>query len=142
MLKRIAYVAQEPFILEGSLLDNFSFGNQVDRKKLLAYCNAFRLTHLVGHDEDLERLITGNDLSVGEKQRIAFIRALLKSPDIILLDEMTSNVDMETSQIMLNCMKEIAKEKIVVCITHDQPIIDKAVHVTVLRNGKLYEQKK
>ena len=66
----------------------------------------------------------------------------MKSPDIILLDEMTSNVDMETSQIMFNCMKEIAKEKIVVCITHDQPIIDKAVHVTVLRNGKLYEQKK
>lgn len=142
LLKRIAYVAQEPFILEGSFLDNFSFGNQVDRKKLLAYCNAFRLTHLVGHDEDLERLITGNDLSVGEKQRIAFIRALLKSPDIILLDEMTSNVDMETSQIMFDCMKEIAKEKIVVCITHDQPIIDKAVHITVLRNGKLYEQKK
>lgn len=141
LLKKIAYVEQEPFILEGTFLDNFTLGNNTETKRLLEYCKALKLNHLIKDEEHLNRVITNNDLSAGEKQRIAFIRALLKSPDIILLDEMTSNIDIETSKIMLEYMEKISYTKIVVCITHDRNIIEKAKHLTILKDGKLYNQR-
>lgn len=141
LLKRIAYVEQEPFIYEDTLYNNFTMGETIEKGTILEYCRALRMTHIVNHEDDLTRKISGKDFSVGEKQRIAFIRALLKSPDIILLDEMTSNVDIETSTIMLDFIEGIANEKIVICISHDWNVIKRAKHVTRLADGKLYDER-
>lgn len=141
LLKRIAIVEQEPFVYEDTLYNNFTLGNFVEKAIIQDYCKRLRMTHIVSSEEDLSRLVSGKSLSVGEKQRIAFIRALLKSPDIILLDEFTSNIDLETSSIMLDYIESIANERIVICISHDWNVIKKAKNVTKLINGKFYDGK-
>lgn len=141
LLKRIALVEQEPFVYEDTLYNNFTLGNTIEKAIILDYCKKLRMTHIVSSEEDLSRYISGKELSVGEKQRIAFIRALLKSPDIILLDEVTSNIDLETSSIMLDYIECIANEKIVICISHDWNVIKRAKHVTKLMDGKIYDEK-
>ena len=80
---------------------------------------------------DLHKIVrnSGRGLSAGEKQRISFIRALVKPPDLILLDEMTSNVDENTSNIMIGYLKTLSREKIVLCVTHDSHVKDNADHV-------------
>lgn len=141
LLRRIALVEQEPFVYEDTLYNNFTLGNFVEKAIILDYCKRLRMTHIVRNEEDLSRIVSGKSLSVGEKQRIAFIRALLKSPDIIILDEFTSNIDLETSSVMLDYIESIANEKIVICISHDWNVIKRAKKVTKLMNGRFYDEK-
>lgn len=139
ILRRIAYVEQEPFIFEGSLRENFLLDNTYSDKIVVDFCKQFKLTNIVENKADLDRQITGKDLSVGEKQRIAFIRALLRSPDVYLFDEISSNVDNETKQLMLKYISEIASDKLVVYVTHDRDVIKTSKRVTLLSNYKLHK---
>ena len=60
-----------------------------------------------------------NVLSGGEKQRVCFVREFLKKPNILILDEPTANVDLETSKIIINLIKEYSKNHIVILVSHD-----------------------
>lgn len=75
-------------------------------------------------------------LSLGEKQRVAFIRAIIKNPDILLLDEPTSALDNNSKELLISYLKSIKKEKIIIIVTHDQKVIDNADEIIDFDNIK------
>ncbi len=79
-----------------------------------------------------------NELSGGQKQRVAIARALIKNPYLILADEPTGNLDSETSLIILNLLKDISKEKLVIMVTHDEEFANKfADRIIKLQDGNI-----
>lgn len=81
------------------------------------------------------------NISTGEKQRIGLARILLRNPNLILLDEPTSNVDSLTESIMLKTFKEISKEIPIVIVSHSESTLDIADKIYELKNGALEEAK-
>jgi putative ABC transport system ATP-binding protein len=80
----------------------------------------------------------GKELSGGEQQRVAIARALAGQPEVVLADEPTSNLDLETGQVLLNAFRELPLEgTTVVLASHDPRIISLATHVYELVKGKL-----
>lgn len=77
------------------------------------------------------------NLSGGQKQRVAIARALINQPNIILADEPTGALDRKTSNEIMNLLKEISKEKLVVVITHDKKICDFSDEIITLVDGKI-----
>lgn len=83
-----------------------------------------------------------NELSGGQKQRVAIARALVNNPRIILADEPTGSLDKKNSEIVLNILKEISKDKIVIVVTHSKRVSDKADNVLEIFNSKVIIRKK
>lgn len=80
-----------------------------------------------------------NELSGGEKLLVAITRALNSSKDIIILDEITSQLDKEHTLLVLNYLKELQKDKLIILITHDIRALNKDVTILELKEGKLYD---
>lgn len=76
-------------------------------------------------------------LSGGQKQRVAIARALVKDPDIIIADEPTGALDKKSSGIIMKTLKNIAKEKLVIVVTHDKSLIDDESNCFLLKEGRL-----
>lgn len=76
-------------------------------------------------------------LSGGQKQRVAIARAIIKDPDVIIADEPTGALDAESSKSIMNELRKIAKNKLVIIVTHDKSLIDHNCSCFVLKNGKL-----
>ncbi len=120
--RNISYVFQEPVILNMSIKDNLMYGNEnIVSDDIIALCKK------IGIHEKIEKFESGYDtiitaetdlLSYGEKQLLSFARAILKNGDIVILDEVTSNLDLEFEQYIINATKEILNNKISFVIAH------------------------
>ena len=77
-------------------------------------------------------------VSGGEYQRTAFIRALILDPDLLLIDEPTSNQDTETTQIISDKLQELKGEKNIILVTHERKLFPLADKIYLPRNGKLF----
>lgn len=78
-------------------------------------------------------------LSGGEKQRVALARSLLTTPDVIILDEPTANIDQKLKDNLLLLLSELAKERLILITTHDPIVKSYADHMLYLERGQLYE---
>lgn len=84
-----------------------------------------------------------NELSGGQKQRVGIARALLLNPNIILCDEPTESLDIENKRIVMDLLKELAKEKIVIVASHEQALVDEYAHIVYkLEDKKLVSDRK
>jgi ABC-type multidrug transport system fused ATPase/permease subunit len=118
----ITYVPQESYLFEGTIEENIRYGKMDATKEQivvaaeLAYANTF----IEGFSDGYETKLTagGHNLSGGQRQRIAIARAFLKNAPIILLDEPSSALDVESEGMINLAMKELMKEKIVLMVTH------------------------
>ncbi|EKQ6889337.1 ATP-binding cassette domain-containing protein, partial [Salmonella enterica] len=81
----------------------------------------------------------GNKLSGGEKQRLSIARALLKNSPILLLDEITANVDAENEILIYRALKSLCQNRTVIMITHNLHTIINADKIIVLDNGKIID---
>ncbi len=79
-------------------------------------------------------------LSVGQKQRIAIARGLLRDSKILILDEPTSALDPETEQYLVNALQEASKDRLVIIIAHRLSTIAKADNIIFLEDGSILEQ--
>lgn len=133
-----ALVEQEPYLFEGTLLENLTFGKTADINEILSLCRELHLERVASTEADLQRRVSdsGLNLSSGEKQRIAFIRALLKHPSVLLLDEATSAVDADTSAAMMTAIKRICRTTLTVCVTHDPAVMRLADILVKISDGK------
>ncbi|WP_035571005.1 peptidase domain-containing ABC transporter [Halonatronum saccharophilum] len=139
----IGYVPQDIFLFSGSVRENIAFGLKnvsmdeiVDAaKKAQAhqFINELPLRYdtLVG-----ER---GSNLSGGQKQRIAIARAILKNPDILVLDEATSNLDTATERAIHNTVEDISQGITTIIIAHRLSTIMQCDKIVVLEKGKILE---
>lgn len=115
---RIEYVVQNAPIVNGSLRKNllldFDDGSHIDLTQ-----NQFIRSILEKKSLDDEILIGGTNLSGGEKQKISFARSLLKNPDVLVLDEICSNIDKESTKEIYDYLNKTRDERICFIISHD-----------------------
>lgn len=140
LFSRIALVEQEPFLFEGTLMENICFDKKPDITLLLTLLRQFDLSYLAGNEEELRNTMIGpgnRQLSVGEKQRIAIIRALIKDAGIIFFDEVTGNLDHTNAAKIIDYICRIAKEKLVVCVSHDVMLIRNSTRLYEIVNGHI-----
>lgn len=141
---RFAYVPQEVFLFSGSIYENITMYNsnisQEHVKK--AACE-------IGIDTFISRLPGGYNyqvrergvsLSVGQRQLIAFLRAYVQQPDILILDEATSSVDSETEQLIQRATEIITSGRTSIIIAHRLSTVIKADNIMVLDRGRVVEQ--
>jgi len=112
----IGYVPQQPFLFQGSLLDNIVMGenpDKIDFNRIEMLIDSFNLSNFIAQlPKGLHTKISHNSLSVsgGQKQRIALIRALYASPQLLILDEVTNQLDEELEEKVLQFLHRYSKE--------------------------------
>jgi len=141
--ERIGYVSQDPFIFNGTIRDNVSFGGEYSDEEInwaLQLAHAYEFISLMS--EGLETVVgdQGVKLSGGEKQRIVIARAVIRKPDILILDEATSSLDNISEAIVQKAIDEIAKECTTLIIAHRLSTIQNADWIYVLDQGRIIEE--
>lgn len=140
----IGIAMQDVFLFSDTIEGNIAYGNpdctfeQVQAAAKIANADEFIKEMPEGYDTIIgER---GVGLSGGQKQRISLARAILKDPSIIILDDTTSAIDMETESLIQNELKKISDERTVFIIAHRISSIIHADQILVLDNGRLVER--
>ena len=141
--EHIAIVLQDVFLFEGTVLENIRFmDNSITREKVI------EASKIIGAHEFIERLpgnydfkITerGNNLSVGQRQLISFVRALVFEPDILILDEATSSIDTVTEQVIQEAIERLIEKRTSIIIAHRLQTIKHADRILVLDKGEVVE---
>ena len=133
-----ALVEQSPYLIEGTLFENLTLGKKADINEILALCRDLQMERVIKKESDLLKPVydSGLNLSAGEKQRIVFMRAILKHPSILLLDEATSAVDTHSSAIMMDYVRKMCHSTLIICVTHDPSIIQRADYLVKIVEGK------
>ena len=135
--EKLGYIGVTPLIIEGSLKENLLYGNNlnISDDKIFDLINLFQV--FSGTESiDLNKSINNKTLSSGQMQKISFIRALLNEVDILLLDESTSNLDVNTKKLIFDILK---KEKItIINSTHSKEDFeyDHEISITYNENKK------
>jgi ATP-binding cassette subfamily B protein len=142
--KKIGFILQDPFLFTGTVRDNILYGNEEYQKhsneelgEILKQMNLEKL--LLRFDKGLESTITngGESISLGQKQLIAFMRAALRKPELLILDEATANIDTVTEQILEDILKKLPKETTQVVIAHRLNTIENADEIFFVNSGEV-----
>jgi ATP-binding cassette subfamily B protein len=142
--RHIGYVSQDTFLFYGSVEENITYGSfEADRETVveaakMAEAHDFITNLPEGYDTEVgER---GVKLSGGQRQRISIARAILKDPDILVLDEATSDVDTETEMLIQRSIDELAADRTTFAIAHRLSTIKDADTILVLEDGQVVER--
>jgi ATP-binding cassette subfamily B multidrug efflux pump len=140
---RVGVVLQDVFLFSGSVIDNITLRNpaisreQVEHAAKLIGVHDFILRLPGGYDyQVMER---GSTLSLGQRQLISFIRALLYNPAILILDEATSSVDTESEMLIQHAIDKLIAGRTAIVIAHRLSTISKADQIIVLDKGEIKE---
>ena len=140
---QMSLVLQEPFLYSTTVADNIRFANRkatqqdIERatKALGAHAYIMRLPN--GYETVLHE--RGSNLSVGQRQLIAFARALVANPRILILDEATANVDSYTERLIQDALKELLRGRTAIIIAHRLSTIQDADKILVMAQGRIAE---
>lgn len=140
---RISIVLQDVFLFSGSVLDNINLKNpEISREKVIA------ASKMIGAHEFIAKLPGGYDyevmergatLSMGQRQLISFVRALVFEPDILILDEATSSIDPETEGVIQYAIEKLINKRTSIIIAHRLSTIKHADKIMVLDGGRIAE---
>ena len=140
--RQMAVVLQDVFLFSGSIEDNVRLSSSISREQII------RAAKIVGAHEYIERLPGGYDfqvgergnmLSMGQKQLISFVRALVQDPALLILDEATSSIDTETERIIQHAVENLIKNQTSIVIAHRLSTIQNADKIMVLHHGEIQE---
>jgi len=142
--KRIGFILQEPFLFTGTVRDNVVYGNDglkpLSDEELGARLTAKNLGGLLARfDQGLATPVTssGDGVSLGQKQIVAFIRAVLREPEILVLDEATANIDTITEQLLEQILRELPASTTKVVIAHRLNTIQNADEIFFINAGEI-----
>jgi ATP-binding cassette subfamily B protein len=140
----VGIVLQEPFLFRGTIYENITYGRhdatpeQVLTAAKAANAHDFIIRHPLGYDTYIgER---GAGLSGGERQRISIARALLYDPQILVLDEATSNVDTESEQLIQEALARVTQGRTTIAIAHRLSTLKNSDRIIVVDEGRIIEQ--
>lgn len=141
--EKIMLINTNSYIFNGTILDNLKIAKENLTDNEIQY--ALELSNLKSFVDGLKDGINtkvgegGSLLSGGQKQRLALARAVLSNREIYIFDEATSNVDVESEEIILDAINKLAKEKTVIVISHRLANVKNADVIYVLDNGEIVE---
>ncbi len=144
LANNIGIVAQEPFLFNGTIYENIAYGKKDATKEEIESsaraANAHQFIMALPNRYENEVGERGIRLSVGEKQRIAIARALLKNPPILILDEATSSVDVHTESLIQEAIERLISSRTAFIIAHRLSTIRKADRILVMDHGIIAEE--
>ncbi len=141
-LKKVGYVSQETFIFNASIKENIAFGGNYTDQEI------FEAAKLANADEFIQKLSgkydtivgdRGMRISGGEKQRIAIARAMIRKPEILILDEATSSLDTVSESIVQKAINAVSKNCTTFIIAHRLSTIQNADVIYVMDQGRIVE---
>jgi ATP-binding cassette subfamily B protein len=141
---RVAIVLQDVFLFEGSVLDNITLRDEnISLEKVLEAAQQIGAHEFImklpdGYQSKVSE--RGSNLSVGQRQLISFVRALVFDPDILILDEATSSIDTESEAVIQYAIEKLIDKRTSIIIAHRLSTIQHAHNILVLSNGKIIEQ--
>ena len=142
--RQMGMVLQDPFLFNGSVKENILFGRlDASDEDVVAAAQAVGAHEFIlGLKDGYETSVQegGATLSVGQRQLISFARALLADPRILILDEATSSVDIQTEQIIQRALVKLLKGRTSFVIAHRLSTITSADRIVVIEGGKIAEQ--
>jgi ATP-binding cassette subfamily B protein len=140
---RLGAVLQEPFLFAGTISENIAYGKptatpeEIIAAAKMANAHDFIVEKADGYDEQVgER---GGRLSAGEKQRVCIARAILHDPAILILDEATANVDLETEEQIQQAIARLVEGRTTFAIAHRLSTLRNADRLLVIEEGKMVE---
>jgi ATP-binding cassette subfamily B multidrug efflux pump len=139
----IALVPQDVVVFAGSVRDNLTLGRAVTDARIHECLDAVGAHDLVaGFADGLDHVLeeSGKTLSAGQRQLLAFTRALLGDPPILILDEATSNIDSETETRIQDALLRLTEGRTSIVIAHRLSTIREADEILVLRHGRIVER--
>ncbi|MNZ68810.1 Multidrug resistance ABC transporter ATP-binding/permease protein BmrA [compost metagenome] len=142
--KRIAYVSQDSPMMAGTIRYNLTYGlEEVDEERMkeaAAQANASSFIAALPDGYDTEVGERGIKLSGGQRQRLAIARAILRNPDILLLDEATAHLDSESEQLVQEALDSLMKARTTLVIAHRLSTIRGADKIIVIEKGEISGQ--
>lgn len=141
--QNVGFVSQDPFLFSTTLAENINLAfDELDMDKVVeATKNADIYDNIIDFPEGFETMVgeRGVTLSGGQKQRASIARALIKNPDILILDDCLSAVDAKTEVKILDNLNKIMKDKTSIIISHRISAVKEASQIIVLDEGKIVQ---
>jgi ATP-binding cassette subfamily B protein len=138
----IGFILQDPYIFTGTVFENIVYGNRkysnLSKKEALKELHKLKLDELLARfPEGLETKVSSSseNISLGQKQLVAFVRTLLRSPKILILDEATANIDTVTEEALQRILDHLPKDTTKVIIAHRLNTINKADEIIFINAG-------
>ena len=142
VMKGITYIGSQSYLFKGTVRDNLLMGDpEADDDRLWKVLGECRMDEFLRGREGLDTMLTENaqNLSGGQRQRIALARALLHDSPVYIFDEATSNIDVESEEIILNRIRALKGTKTIVMISHRLVNTRDADRIFVIDKGKVAE---
>ena len=142
--EKIGMVLQDTWLFNGTIKDNLKYGNvNVSDEEMIEVCKSVHAHHFIttlenGYDTVINE--TATNISQGQKQLLTIARAILAHPDIMILDEATSNIDTRTEILIQKAMKIAMENRTSFVIAHRLSTIVNADKILVVNNGNIVEQ--
>jgi ATP-binding cassette, subfamily B, bacterial len=140
----IGYVSQDTFLFYGTVRENIAYGTfTADDEGIVEAAKAAEAHEFIADlPEGYETMVgeRGVKLSGGQRQRISIARAILKDPDVLVLDEATSDVDTETEMLIQRSLDELTEDRTTFAIAHRLSTIRDAETILVLEDGRIVER--
>lgn len=142
--KKIGFILQEPFLFTGTVRENILYGNEAYRdytneqlEQVIKDANLQSLLRIF--ESGLETKVTsgGDSISLGQKQLIAFMRAVLRNPEVLILDEATANIDTVTEQLLENILDKLPETTTRIIIAHRLNTIENADEIFFVNAGEV-----
>lgn len=143
LAQRVAYISQDTFVLHDSIRANLRYVKpDASDQQILDACAAARLSALVTGPDDLDVVVgeKGHRLSGGERQRLSIARALLKDPELVILDEPTAHLDARTEAEVMDEILGAFRGKAVLVIAHRLRTVEQADEILVLERGVIVQR--
>ncbi|HRH33270.1 MAG TPA: ABC transporter ATP-binding protein [bacterium] len=144
--QKIGFILQEPVLFTGTVRENILYGNEIyldySNEKLESIIHEAGLGKLLERfDEGLETKLTtnGDAVSLGQKQLIAFMRAVLRRPEVLILDEATANIDTVTEQLLEEILRNLPVSTTKVIIAHRLNTIENADEIFFVNGGEVIQ---
>ena len=140
--KQIAWVGQNPLLLQGTIQENLLLGDiqasAVEIEKVLQQAQAKEFTDRLGLTHQIKE--GGAGLSVGQAQRLAIARALLRNGKLLLLDEPTASLDARSENLVLQALSQISQNQTTLMITHRIEDLKQCDQIFVMQQGEIVQQ--
>ncbi len=141
--KKIAVVLQDVFLFNDTIYQNITFGNtSISKEHVIKASKEIKLHQFIKklpNEYNYEVKERGTTLSVGQRQLISFLRAMVYNPDILVLDEATSSVDNQSEQLIQKAIRKLTQNRTSIIIAHRLATIQSADKIIALENGLIKE---